>query len=225
MLHLDVLRAVAAQLVLIGHSYSLLVTTNLSSYGSKDPSITLIEKMAWKLIDIFTGRGTDAVYVFFVLSGFLVGCPALQQFKRSSFDPKTYFLKRVARMYSVIIPAILISGFGMYFAFTYGNGSQVIQVNTPWYPPDWDIASSISLTTGVCNALFLQSILCPQFAHNASLWSLSNEFLYYSFIALILITLSGFKRPAKLTFVAFFGRVAIIAFCLIPSRHGDFGRT
>ncbi len=49
----------------------------------------------------------------------------------------------------------------------------------------------------LCNAAFLQTAACPQFAANGALWSLFNEFWYYMlFPPLALALLPGCLRRA-----------------------------
>jgi peptidoglycan/LPS O-acetylase OafA/YrhL len=225
LLHLDILRTVAAQLVLVGHTYSLLITNASGVFGSRDNSLSLIDRLTWRAIELFTGRGSDAVFIFFVLSGFLVGHSALRQYRENRFELSSYLLKRISRMYSVLVPAVLLSAIGIHLAFTIGRGDAFIQLNTPWYPDDWPVQESMSLATSACNLLFLQTIFCPQFAHNSSLWSLSNEFLYYLLFAAILafLTSNGREQVKRLAAIA-----CICSICMLwawPAIGGDLHRT
>jgi peptidoglycan/LPS O-acetylase OafA/YrhL len=225
MLHLDILRTVAAQLVLVGHASSLLVVHASGVFGSRDTSLSFIDRVIWRAIELFTGRGSDAVFIFFVLSGFLVGHSALKQHQERRFDLESYLLKRVSRMYSVLVPALLLSSLGIYLAFTTGRGPAFIDLNTPWYPADWPVQESMSLATATCNLLFLQTIFCPQFGHNSSLWSLSNEFLYYLLFAAILVFLASDTRRTAKQLIALICILSICTLWALPAFGGDMHRT
>ena len=53
-----------------------------------------------------TGLGHQAVIVFFVLSGFLVGGSVVRNFKQNNFSPKQYLINRVSRLYVVLLVAL-----------------------------------------------------------------------------------------------------------------------
>ena len=67
---LDLLRAVSAQVVVIGHCFSLLLQPGSPIEGG------VVTRLSWFALGIFSGHGFDAVAVFFVLSGLLVGAIA-----------------------------------------------------------------------------------------------------------------------------------------------------
>ena len=69
---LDLARGLAAVEVLAFHSYQLMFLEHLPG-ADYDPAIRLAYSVFWTL----SGHGGDAVLVFFVLSGYLVGGPAL----------------------------------------------------------------------------------------------------------------------------------------------------
>jgi peptidoglycan/LPS O-acetylase OafA/YrhL len=131
---LDLLRAAAAQLVLIGHCYSLTVTNSAGFTGSRHPSNSLIESILWRFLEAFTGRGFDAVFVFFVLSGLLVGTSVYTKMASGKFMFGDYVLRRTTRMYSVLLPSLVLSSALIALCFSAGNGADVIAKNHPWYP-------------------------------------------------------------------------------------------
>ena len=53
----------------------------------------------------FASYGREAVIFFFVLSGFVIAFVS----DTKERDPKQYFLNRMARLYSVVLPALLLS--------------------------------------------------------------------------------------------------------------------
>ena len=81
---LDAMRVVAAQMVLIGHIYSIVLV----------PTGTL-------------GIGDLGVVIFFVLSGFLIVLTTLQRLSRSDYGLKVYLIDRLCRVFVPYLPALL----------------------------------------------------------------------------------------------------------------------
>ena len=149
-IYLDFVRFFAALLVLLYHS------TNLYNPG----------------LAIFT-LGHEAVIIFFVLSGFVIAYVA--DTKENTL--KKYAISRMARIYSVAVPALLLTGLLDFAGW---------QINPAAYPPDyqaWDYApvrllSSLLFT----NELWTLSL---QAFSNVPYWSLNYEVWYYVSFALI----------------------------------------
>ena len=103
--NLDLLRGITAFLVLAGHlrasafqSYATLQETGI-------PSSVPVEEAFY----FMTGLGHQAVIVFFALSGFLVGGKALRDILAGRFSWRCYLLRRLTRLWIVIIPALLLT--------------------------------------------------------------------------------------------------------------------
>lgn len=130
------------------------------------------------------GFDHHAVMVFFVLSGLLVGGPvmrALREAGRISYSQ--YLLKRWVRLAVVLWPAFAVG------ALCTAGAIQLGAIHAGVLPGD--IAQSLGWPVLLCNATFLQTAACTQFAGNGALWSLFNEFWYYvTFPALALATVS-----------------------------------
>ena len=86
-LYLDLVRFLAAVIVVIVHANHERFTGGLP--------------ILWRL----SGLGNDAVMVFFVLSGFVIAYVSDQK-ERSLED---YMVSRLARLYSVVVPALLLT--------------------------------------------------------------------------------------------------------------------
>jgi len=191
---LDLVRGLAAIEVLLFHSYQLMFLEQLpsASYGSE---IVGLYSMLWSI----SAHGPDAVIVFFVLSGYLVGGPALVRAGTGKFDRFDYLTARAARLYVVLIPALVLSllfflsarhsGGWQTFVDTHQNLNEGVKLFAAGHGPG----------TALCNAVFLQTISCSMFAGNVALWSLSNEFWYY---VLIFALLSVRKSSLWLLLVA-----------------------
>ena len=84
---LDLLRAVAAQMVCVGHGISFFVP-------------------AWRTTELPIMQ-TVGVLIFFVLSGTLITFTLIERSKQPSYGFGTFFLEWFARIYSGLIPALL----------------------------------------------------------------------------------------------------------------------
>lgn len=154
-----------------------------------------------------TGLGHQAVIVFFVLSGYLVGGSVIRQM--NNFDLRRYVVQRLSRLWMVLIPALV---------FTWLVDAlfhQEIQIflrlgfNSLANPNTY----SSSFQTLMGNVVFLQTIQTPVFGCNAPLWSLANEFWYYLLFPCILMP--WLKQKAKRIRWAY-GFVAALMFFFLP---------
>lgn len=184
---LDFARGLSALLVCAGHLRAALW---VDYHAVANPA-------AWqKVVYFLTGLGHQAVIVFFVLSGFLVGGSVLAPQRR--FDLGRYFVARLSRLWMVLIPALLFTALvdhliglldpGILSGDHYSILSSGPQANY-----------SDSACTFLFNVVFLQTIASPVFGTNGPLWSLANEFWYYfmfPFIFLSLRSQGGWLRRA-----------------------------
>lgn len=143
-------RAIAAFLVLLFH----IRTTLVVPYDELDAHNWLAK--ATYAISTF---GHDAVIIFFVLSGYLVGGAALRIDLTSSRDFRLYGIDRGARIGPVLIAATAFSAVLQHMAPLPGCS------DTP--------------VTLIGNALPLQNFLVRPLCNNLPLWSISNEVIYY----------------------------------------------
>jgi peptidoglycan/LPS O-acetylase OafA/YrhL len=155
---LDLARAIAACLVALSHlrggffaSYDHLtgVSHNPINYG----------------LFFLTRLGHEAVIIFFVLSGYLVGGALLAEWMYGNPNWKKYLVNRVTRMWTVLIPALVLGALFDYYTLTFNMA-------TPG-------AEHFTFGNFIGNIFFLQTIVVSTFGTNAPLWSLANEFWYY----------------------------------------------
>jgi peptidoglycan/LPS O-acetylase OafA/YrhL len=142
-------RAIAAFLVLLFH----IRTTLVVPYDELD-----VHNWLAKGTYAISTFGHDAVIIFFVLSGYLVGGAALR-IDFSSRDFRPYGIDRAVRIGPVVIAATVFS--------------VVLQYAAP-LP-----GCSDALVTSIGNALALQNFLVRPLCNNLPLWSISNEVVYY----------------------------------------------
>lgn len=105
---LDSIRALAAFVVLLGHTYQTLLLPTLNVWFT---AIVLLSQFA--------------VMAFFVLSGFLIGKSVCNNIsKNSHFDVGRYLLDRVLRLYPPLVAAlILMVGLAWLASFLFPSGS------------------------------------------------------------------------------------------------------
>ncbi|MDP5142037.1 acyltransferase [Rheinheimera baltica] len=160
-LYLDFLRLLSALLVFAYHARA--------------------ERLNGQWIGVVGNFGHDAVIVFFVLSGFVIAYTTA----RKPADINSFIKSRLARLYSVAVPALIFTVLADYIG-QYFNPSIYI---TPYYE------DSQPLARFVYNLLFINEIWHTSWRafSNGPFWSLSYEFFYYLIFALAFY-LKGWRR-------------------------------
>lgn len=207
---LDLARGLAAVEVLAFHSYQLMFLEQLPD-ARYDPAIVY----AYSALRAFSGYGGAAVMVFFVLSGYLVGGPALVRASNGKLSAIDYFSARASRLYVVLIPALVVSFCAYSLASHLAGWHEFTASREHIYNEPRLFSASVNPGIAFCNGLFLQTITCVPFAANVALWSLSNEFWYY---VLIFALISVRKTPPMALLV-----VAILALFVIAERMDPQG--
>lgn len=176
---LDLTRALAAGLVVLFHA-------RINALGGILPS-----DLGGGLAYAITDCGTQAVFWFFVISGYLVGGSALLDIKAGRFDFRHYLFNRTSRLYIVLLPALVL-GYLL-------DSSRVAAVGLNAHA-GFETAASLSATTFIGNVFFLQTIFVPTFGSNYPLWSLACEFWYYLLFPLLFAPLmSDRSRSVRLS--------------------------
>jgi peptidoglycan/LPS O-acetylase OafA/YrhL len=206
---LDVMRWLAAVTVLLSHlDMRLIKSETVFSTHDLAGHLSLLGHYAW----IFAvGFAHKAVIVFFVMSGWLVGGKVLKQvLERGELDLRRYYFDRVARLWIVLLPALvltyLLDGLGSGLAAGHDVYAQFESNRTP--------------ATFVCNAAFLQMLWCHELGSNVALWSLTSEFWYYALWPLLLAPLA--KRWSPSYRWTLFAIGCVLATLLAFQRYGDY---
>lgn len=182
--HLDMVRGVAAMLVVIGHVRAMLFF-----------DLHTVTSGRWVALPFYlvTGLGHQAVIVFFALSGFLVGGRALVEIGEGRWDARDYAVHRFARLWTVLIPALIVTAildsFGRDVLGLAGYANEYRSIMA--LGPTVDFATSSNVATFIGNIAFLQTIVVQSFGTDVPLWSLANEFWYYCIIPLVWLALVG----------------------------------
>lgn len=187
----DLLRWLAAVEVVIGHARFAL----LKGYGLLTPAETPLWVKGWYFV---TGYFVEAVLVFFVLSGFLVGGMACARLSRRQFDPASYAVDRFSRLYTAFLPAllltVLVTAIGTHW---FGATGLYDGTNPTFAQKDTAIvfAANTGWTVFAGNAAMLQFYLVEPYGSNPPLWTLSSEFWFY--VVFGLAATAGMVRGLK----------------------------
>jgi peptidoglycan/LPS O-acetylase OafA/YrhL len=178
-LYLDFMRLMAAFMVFLGHAHTILMSKLPSSF--------------------FFGQAREAVALFFVLSGFVIAYVTHEK----ELDWKSYALARAARIYSVAIPAILLTFVLDYLALAIGGQggmSNNALSDLGLYQPESlvSLVRSLSFT----NQLWFDHIV---FGSNEPYWSLGFEVPYYIIFGLAVFTSGYIRSVAVVLSLLFFG--------------------
>lgn len=159
--NLDVLRAVAALLVLVGHAYAL---------GGR--GLPIVPSHWYQAVLI---QGTSGVWLFFVLSGYLVGGPFVRALVNGTALPATrgYAIKRALRIYPLywvaLVIVLVVVGGGATHAWQYPVHFALLQ----------------DLVPGRAEAII------------AVAWTLTLEILFYATVP-VLAHLVRIRRPGPI---------------------------
>lgn len=147
---LDLMRGLAALTVLISH----LRGDSFVEYGALPASqhnpVTFLFFAATRV-------AFEAVVVFFVLSGFLVGGQVLTRLRQKRFEIDTYIIDRATRILIPLVPACLFMAAVDFF---------------------W-LHKSVHLGQLIANMIGLNEVITPSLPTNAVLWSLAYEIWFY----------------------------------------------
>lgn len=205
----DLLRWVSAAAVVVGH-----VRNNIFvDYGQATGSGAIL-----KLFYFVTGFGHQAVVVFFVLSGYLVGGGLwLQQSGAvSGRAVQDYLVHRFSRIYIVLVPALLLAwGFDRTGAAWFGSSHFYDRAG--WSSSlDFVVISRWGSGTFLCNVANLQEAFCSPFGSDAPLWSLSYEWFYYlTFPVLLVVALRLVPRRPVSTVAVYAIHVGAVSALLV----------
>lgn len=197
---IDAIRFLAALLVILGH----IRISMFEDYPSAP------QNPVSQLLYAVTSLGSQAVLVFFALSGYWVGGMAvLGRLRRDRFDVADYAIARLSRLWLVLIPALALT----LIADTTGrhvlSGSEVYAHPERYVGIDPDPSHSPLTLLG--NVFFVQYIHVQPFGFNLPLWSLAYEFWYYAIFPAVVIAVSA-RFAANWRVVA---ALVAIAGCLV----------
>lgn len=162
------------------------------------PGFSLVENPGalFKALAFFTGFAQQAVIVFFLLSGWLVGGSLLNKIGQAN-ALKHYAIDRVTRLWMVLVPTFLLV---LVFA------AASAKVDTSVFSAS--LANEYSLAAFLGGLVGLQNLLVQPFGGNFPLWSLSNETWYYILFPLIVVATSSTSNRSRLLALSAAGIIA-----------------
>lgn len=135
--------------------------------------------LAYKGLAFLTGFAHQAVVVFFLISGWLVGGSLMNRFGKPHALAH-YAIDRVTRLWTVLVPTLLLTLAVGLFIGTVASG-----------PIDFDPRNEFSAVSFAGNLFGLQTVTVPDFGGNYPLWSLAHETWYYIQFPLLLLVIAG----------------------------------
>jgi len=178
---IEVCRWLGAFTVLAVHATNMFVSLGDIMTASHSAPV-----YGWWFLSAFE-FGHQAVVGFFVISGYLVGGAVLAALKKQQDFLREYLIHRFARIYIVLVPALLLT-------FVFDSTGRGAFPATGVY--DWPVFQghfSPSLFLG--NLANVQGILVDFYGTNGPLWSLACEFWYYITFPLLLLPFAKNYSP------------------------------
>lgn len=169
-----------------------------------------------KLFYFFSGLGHEAVIVFFVVSGLLVGALTLEKWRNGLVNEfSDYFIHRFSRIYIVLFPALLVGFLMDYYGLIFFDGSCLYSNSAQYHTISLDsvIKDNLGVVTFLGNLAMFQNIHVGVLGSNGPLWSLANEWWYYCLWALF-IRLYFLKGGRKI----FSGLILVVIFAFLSIK-------
>ena len=164
---LDAIRFLAAFTVLFSHSRMDYFSVYVELPAEQHNHLAFAFYMLGRL-------GHEAVIIFFVLSGFLVGGRGFERMRTKSLKVKSYMIDRFSRIY----PPLIMSVFFYYITCFF-----IPTQNWEW-------------STAIGNILNLQGIACKSLV--SPYWSLSYEWWFYLCLAMLAIAYQSQNSKKRL---------------------------
>lgn len=207
---LNASRWIAALLVLVGHIRNLILV---------DYALVEHKSSALQLLYLVTGFGHEAVVLFFVISGFLVGGLTWKKWRQQGCEICNFMVARISRIYTVLVPALAMGialdsvGLGMFNASElYTNAARFHTGSIP------DSVGVLDWMTVLGNLFMLQTVAVDVAGSNGPLWSLANEWWYYCIFACV-----GIAAYGKSWWRSAFAIVAIVLLVVLPLKMTLWG--
>ncbi len=191
--HFDLIRGLAALAVMIGHLKFFLGGIGSPARGSGG----FVPPLAANPNQMNPAH--EAVIVFFVLSGVLVGGSVLREQRTKSFSWNLYLLRRLSRLLTVLIPALLLG-----FVIDSATRHLLLHFATRLTTALGDLFYiALDWRTFLGNLCFLQTLDTTRirpFGTNVALWSLSFEFWYYLLFPMLVAALLSRSRRRRVIY-------------------------
>ena len=141
--------------------------------------------VGYQMLAFFTGFAHQAVLIFFLLSGWLVGGSLMNKLGQPHAW-LSYCIDRISRLWIVLVPA---------FAASLLIGLFIGEL-APWRAGN-AMPEAYALSTFVGNMFGLQDLFFPRYGGNFALWSLTYETWYYVMFPLAVLMFATPRAFAK----------------------------
>ena len=188
----DLLRIIAAILVTVSHAITLICV----------PQYPGAPFWFYRL----SGLGKPAVMIFLAVSGYSIMSEYI--YKTEDFKLSKFLLKRITRLYIVLIPALLVTGFLDAVGIVSYGLSYSAEGNEKLA-----IVGQLNARNLLGTILFTQTFLTDCFGSNSALWSLSVEFWLYILFSIMIVGIEKSK---------YFLILFVFLFCLLQRTYSDF---
>ncbi len=201
---IDMARWLAALMVMVGH------LRNPLFLGWGD--LAAGDRTWWVKIWFFvTGYHAEAVLVFFVLSGYLVGGLSAARGAEGKWQPGGYAIDRISRLFIAFLPALLLTVALDYAGSHFFDGTGLYDGTHPMVVQKMHgevLQNRLTWPIFLGNAAMLQNYFgVPELGTNDPLWTLSTEFWFYVVFGLLLTAWLARKPVVRWT-CAFLGIAA-----------------
>ncbi len=180
---IDCLRGVAALAVLVWHyqHFYFIKTANALANRSSQPF--------YEVLNIFYNYGRHAVFLFWVISGFVFSTVYIKSKRTSS---KSFFVHRLARLYPLHFLTLIAVLVLQLISLRLTGGYQIYGINDAYH--------------FILNLFFVSNWgLEKGYSFNGPIWSVSIEVLIYFFFFMTLPIVIKRGITAVLFFIVFFG--------------------
>jgi peptidoglycan/LPS O-acetylase OafA/YrhL len=202
---LNLARWFAAAIVFLGHLRDPLFLGYASlPAGDRGALISI-----WYFI---TGWDGEAVTVFFVLSGYLVGAMGLAKAGAGRFHPREYAIDRATRIFLPFVPALVLTACLDLAGGALFPGTGFYTHDHPMMREKIAVDAFQSFLTPqifLSNLAMLQTIWTPPFGSNQPLWTISLEFWFYVVFGVALTASLATRRTAR--FVGLLATAGLLA--------------
>jgi peptidoglycan/LPS O-acetylase OafA/YrhL len=206
---LDLSRWICCWIVFLGHLRNPLFL-GYEAVASEDRNLLVA---IWYFV---TGWFGEAVIVFFVLSGYLVGAVSLAKASVGRFNVSDYAIDRFSRVFLPFAPALLLTALcdsaGMHLfggLGFYDNSHPMLHAKIAGAY----FENFLTLKNFLANLLMAQTIVTPPFGSNGPLWTISLEFWFYVLGGLVAASITFDDRGRRLAALAL---TAVLATALGP---------
>jgi peptidoglycan/LPS O-acetylase OafA/YrhL len=200
---LDSLRGLAAFAVMLSHFMLIIPASKITQLIEFGPTRLLV-------------AGSEAVMLFFVLSGFVLSLPYHHNNNNNNIGFGTFWLKRFLRIYLPYYIAILVAIISSQCVYT-GR----VDLLSDWFNGPWsnDMSLSLILSHVILIGSFSNEQLDPV------IWSLVYEMRISLIFPFLMILLRRFNLKMSITLAFLCSIISFLVYLLLSKPNNDFIQT